>query len=66
VAIKWVEAQCWNDKEWADPKDGYFSYGDGTTGTKFRGIQEITLKEVEILTRLGVVYSVNYPKELLK
>jgi hypothetical protein len=57
-ANAWADAQC-ADGFGLDPKDGYWNYGDGTTGTKLRSVHEITVEQAEFCNELGVAYNVN-------
>ena len=45
--------------EIVDEDHGYWNYGDGSTATTPKAIQEISPKDAEVLTRLGIVFYLN-------
>ena len=58
VAESWAEKNTSRCGE-IDANDGYFSYGDGCTASKLKGIKEISKAEADTLERLGVVYGLD-------
>jgi hypothetical protein len=57
-ARKWAESQCAKYPD-LDSRDSYFAYADELTATKLSGLQEITIQEAKLLSRLSVVFYVN-------
>ena len=59
-----AQAERWgikntSDNSGLDDKDGYFSYGDGCTGSRLKSTKEISKAEADTLENLGVAYGIN-------